>query len=78
MNWLLSKKKIPPIYIDQKSRKEYLAALSRIDLENDPVSFIMFIEKRIICTMIELNKYLFVDEIDEEEFKEEEDINGDQ
>ena len=78
LNWLLSKKKIPPIYIDQKSRKEYLAALSRIDLENDPVSFIMFIEKRIICTMIELNKYLFVDEIDEEEFKEEEDINGDQ
>lgn len=78
LNWLLSKKKIPPIYIDQKSRKEYLAALSRIDLENDPVPFIMFIEKRIICTMIELNKYLFVDEIDEEDFKEEEDINGDQ
>ena len=76
LNWLLSKKKIPPIYIDQKCRKEYLAALSRIDLENDPVPFIMFIEKRIICTMIELHKYLFVDEIDEEAFNEEEDING--
>ncbi len=75
MNWLLSKKKIPPIYIDQKSRKEYYDALSKIDLEEDLVPFIMFIEKRIIHTMIELYKYLFVDEIDEEKIDEETEIN---
>ena len=38
-----------------------------MDLETDPIPFIMFIEKRIIHTMIELYKYLFVDEIDEED-----------
>ena len=76
MNWLLSKKKIPPIYIDQKCRKEYYDALSKIDLEEDPVPFIMFIEKRIIHTMIELHRYLFVDEIDEEELNEEAEVNG--
>lgn len=76
MNWLLSKKKIPPIYIDQKCRKEYYDALSKIDLEEDPVPFIMFIEKRIIHTMIELHRYLFVDEIDEEEINEEAEVNG--
>lgn len=36
-----------------------------IDLKGDFVSFIMLIEKRIIHAMIELHKYLFVDEIDE-------------
>ena len=77
MNWLLSKKKIPPIYIDQKCRKEYYDALSKIDLEEDPIPFIMFIEKRVIHTMIELHKYLFVDEIDEEEINEEAEVNGD-
>ncbi len=65
LNWLLSKKKIPPIYIDSKRKKEYLEALSMIDLKGDFVPFIMLIEKRIIHTMIELHKYLFVDEIDE-------------
>ncbi len=74
-NWLLSKKKIPPIYIDKKCRKEYYDALSIMDLEENPVPFIMFIEKRIIHTMIELHKYLFVDEIDEEEIKEETEVN---
>lgn len=75
MNWLLSKKNIPPIYIDQKCREEYYAALSKIDLEEDPVPFIMFIEKRIIHTMINLHRYLFVDEIDEEEIYEEAEVN---
>ena len=75
MNWLLSKKQIPPIYIDQKCRKDYYDALSKIDLEEDPVPFIMFIEKRIIHTMIELHKYLFVDEIDEEEINEEDEVD---
>ena len=65
LNWLLSKKKIPPIYIDSKCKKEYLEAFSMIDLKGDFVPFIMLIEKRIIHTMIELHKYLFVDEIDE-------------
>ena len=76
MNWLLSKKKIPPIYIDQKCIKEYYDALSKIDLEEDPVPFIMFIEKRIIHTMIGLHRYLFVDEIDEEEINEEAEVDG--
>ena len=66
LNWLLSKKNIPPIYIEHNCRKEYYDALSKMDLEEDPIPFIMFIEKRIIHTMIELHKYLFVDEIDEE------------
>lgn len=71
MNWLLNKKNIPPIYVDQSCKKEYYEALSKIDLQNDPIPFIMFIEKRIIHTMLEFNKYLFVDELeDEEEFKE--------
>ena len=35
----------------------------------------MFIEKRIIHTMIEVHKYLFIDEIDEEELNEEECVN---
>lgn len=75
MNWLLSKKKIPPIYIDQSCREEYYDSLSKMDLENDPVPFIMFIEKRIIHTMIELHRYLFVDEIDVEEINEEDEVN---
>ena len=66
LNWLLSKKNIPPIYIDNNCKKEYYAALSKMDVDNDPVPFIMFLEKRIINTMIETNRYLFVDEIDEE------------
>ena len=75
MNWLLSKKKIPPIYIDKKSKKEYFEALTQMDSKNNPVPFIMFIEKRIIHTMIEVHKYLFIDEIDEEELNEEECVN---
>lgn len=75
MNWLLSKKKIPPIYVDQKSKKEYLDALSKIDLKNDLVPFVMFIEKRIIHTIVELHKYLFVDEIDEEELNDDLEFN---
>ena len=35
----------------------------------------MFIEKRIIHTMIEVHKYLFIDEIDEEKLNEEECVN---
>lgn len=75
LNWLLSKKNIPPIYVDQKCKKEYFDVLSKIDLEENPIPYIMFIEKRIIHTMLELNKYLFVDEIDEEEINEENEIN---
>lgn len=76
LNWMLSKKKIPPIYIDQNCRKDYYDALSKMDLEEDPVPFIMFIEKRIIHTMIQFHKYLFVDEIDDEEFDKEEENDG--
>ena len=64
LNWLLVKKKIPPIYIDKTCRKEYYDSLSQIDLNENPIPFIMFIEKRIINTMMEIHKYLFVDEID--------------
>ena len=71
MNWLLVKKKISPIYINQNCRTEYLDALVKMDLENDPVPFIMFIERMIIRTMVELHKYLFIDEINEEEISRE-------
>lgn len=71
LNWLLGKKKIPPIYIDKECRKEYYEALSKMDLEENPVPYIMFIEKRIINTMMELHSFLFVDEIEEENEKEE-------
>ena len=59
MNWLLRKKKIPPIYIDQKCKSEYYDALSKIYLEKDMVPLTMFIERRVIHTMIEFNRYLF-------------------
>lgn len=72
LNWMLGKRDIPPIYVDAECKKEYYDALSEIDLHENPIPFIMFIEKRIIHTMIELNRYLFVDDIDEfEEIKEE-------
>ena len=47
--------------------KEYYESLSEMDLKENPIPFIMLIEKRIINTMIEINRYLFVDEIDEKE-----------
>lgn len=72
LNWMLSKRDIPPIYVDNQCRKEYYDVLSEIDLYENPIPFIMFIEKRIIHTMIEINKYLFVDDIDELEETEEE------
>lgn len=65
LNWLLSKKNIPPIYIDNSCRDEYYKSLSEIDLNENYVPFIMFIEKRIIHTMMELHKYLFIDDIDD-------------
>ncbi len=70
MNWLLIKKKIPPIYINQECKEEYYDALSKIDLEENSIPFIMLIEKRIIHTMVELHKYLFVDEIDEDKLND--------
>lgn len=74
LNWMLSKRNIPPIYVDNECREEYYEALSEIDLYENPIPFIMFIEKRIIHTMIEINRYLFVDDIDELEEIEEEDV----
>ena len=72
LNWMLSKRGIPPIYVDNDCRKEYYDALSEMDLYENPIPFIMLIEKRIIHTMIELNRYLFVDDIDEIDETEEE------
>ena len=66
MNWLLSKKQLPPIYVDQKCKNEYYSSLSKIDLEKDMTPFVMFIEKRIIHTMIELHQYLFINEFEED------------
>lgn len=67
LNWMLSKRGIPPIYVDNNCRKDYYEALSELDLNDNPNLFIMFIEKRIIHTMIELYEYLFVDDIEEED-----------
>ncbi len=62
LNWLLRQKGIPPVYIDDKSRKEYYEALSHVDLENDFIPLKVLIEKRVINTLIELHDYLFIEE----------------
>ena len=59
---MLRLKGIPPIYIDDKCRKEYYNALSAIDTEGDYIPFILLIEKRVINTLIELHDYLFIEE----------------
>jgi len=61
LNWMLRLKKIPPIYVDDKSRDEYYNALSKIDVEGDYLPFIIFVEKRIINTLTELHDYLFTE-----------------
>lgn len=62
LNWMLKAKGIPPIYIDDKSRKAYYEALSDIDLKSNYEPLEMLIEKRIINTLIELHDYLFIEE----------------
>ena len=61
LNWMLRLKKIPPIYVDDKSRNEYYNALSKIDVEGDYLPFIIFVEKRVINTLTELHDYLFTE-----------------
>ena len=70
LNWMLSLRKIPPIYIDERNKCEYYNSLSEIDQNSNFIPFIMLIEKRIISTMMEFNSYLFTEELD---FFEEED-----
>lgn len=62
LNWMLRLKRIPPIYVDISCKQEYLSSLSKIDLENDYIPFIIFVERRIIQTLSELHDYLFLDE----------------
>ncbi len=62
LNWMLRLKGIPPIYIDDKSRKEYYEALSHVDLEGNFIPLQILVEKRIINTLIELHNYLFIEE----------------
>ena len=62
LNWMLRLKKIPPIYVDDKSREEYYSALSKIDVDDNYLPFIIFVEKRIINTLTELHDYLFTDD----------------
>ena len=61
LNWMLKLKRIPPIYVDDKSRDEYYNSLSKIDVEGDYLPFIIFVEKRIINTLTELHDYLFTE-----------------
>lgn len=61
LNWMLRLNNLPPIYIDDKSRKDYYDALSIIDTEYNFEPMILLIEKRIIKTSIELHDYLFLD-----------------
>ncbi len=65
LNWMLKLKRIPPIYVDDKSRDEYYNALSKIDVEGDYLPFIIFVEKRIINTLTELHDYLFTENWEE-------------
>jgi Zn-dependent peptidase ImmA (M78 family)/fido (protein-threonine AMPylation protein) len=68
LNWMLRLKNIPPIYIDDKCKKDYYTALSTIDLEGDYVPMILLVEKRIINTLAELHDYLFMEEMEEQEY----------
>lgn len=61
LNWMLRLKKIPPIYIDDKCKKEYYEALSSIDNDKNYIPMILLVEKRIINTLIDLHDYLFLD-----------------
>jgi len=65
MNWLLVLKKIPPIYIDNDSRDEYYNSLSEMDLNDNPNSYIMFIKRRIINTVLEINQNQKIDDIED-------------
>lgn len=58
LNWMLRIKGLPPIYVDDKCKAEYYSALSKIDKDNDFQLFVLFIEKRIINTIVELHNYL--------------------
>ena len=58
---MLRLKYIPPIYIDDSCRQEYYKALSSIDLYQDFAPLVLLIEKRIICTIIELHDYLYLE-----------------
>ena len=62
LNWMFRLIRIPPIYVDKESKAEYLDALSKIDVENDYVPLIVFVEKRIIHSLSELHNYLFFEE----------------
>ena len=61
LNWMLKLKCIPPIYIDDSCRQEYYKALSSIDLYQNFAPLVLLIEKRIICTIIELHDYLYLE-----------------
>lgn len=64
LNWMLKFKNISPIYIDFSCRDEYYSALTQIDEKENYIPFIMLIEKRIINTMMEVNSYLFIDDVE--------------
>lgn len=65
LNWLLNIKNIAPIYVDDECRDEYYSALHEMDLHQNLKPFIIFIEKRILNTLMELHEYIFADEIDD-------------
>lgn len=64
LNWMLSLKNLPPIYVDDECREEYYKSLSSIDLKNDYIPLAMFVKKRIIITMMDLYSFLFDEDIE--------------
>lgn len=64
MNWMLQLRNIPPIYVDETCYNEYYNALSKIDLKDDFTPFIIFVERRILFTLLQINQHLFIDNID--------------
>lgn len=64
LNWLLRLKNIPPIYINDECKNEYLNALSAIDISENYMPLILLVEKRVINTLMELHNYLFLGEED--------------
>jgi len=56
INWMLHIKGIIPMHLDNDCREEYYKAIQQIDVNNNYEWFMVFIEKRIITTMIETTK----------------------
>ena len=54
LNWILRKKNLPPIYIDNMNKSDYLDALSDMDKSKDSRKLELIVIKAIMKTMVEI------------------------